>query len=91
MWPLEVAYGGIGQARDAGPAPRASVGRVVVRSRDAALSDLPPAPAARTGLAGPTVSDRQSRGRRRRERAHGMKPRGPNTLAPQTSWRPRLH
>ncbi len=90
--PLEAAYGGIGQARDAGPAPRASVGRVVVRPCDAALPDLPPAAAARTGRSGAaasrrTVTDGTSRRRRGRERPHGLMPAGPNTLAPQTSWR----
>ncbi len=85
--PLEAAYGGIGQARDAGPAPRASVGRVVVRPCDAALPDLPPAAAARTGRSGAaasrrTVTDGTSRRRRGREHPHGLMPAGPQHPCP---------
>ncbi len=85
--PLEAAYGGIGQARDAGPAPRTSVGRVAVRPCDAALPDLPPAAAARAGRSGAatsrrTVTDGTSRRRRGRERPHGLMPAGPQHPCP---------
>jgi len=64
---LEVGYGGFGQARDAGVAPCASVGRFLLPPSDSALSDLPSAPAAGTGR--PSVRLRRPGGGR-----HGRKP-----------------